>query len=219
MRRVTTRLSAASEGHRRSRLLRQRLGTELETSRLAIGMSLREVARRIGVSPQRIARAERGDVAALTVDLAARIAPVTGLQLAAQLYPNGDPVRDRAQLALLDRFRNRLGPAIWWRSEVPVPISGDLRSGDAMLGSDDWDGLVEAETHLGDVQLIERRAAAKQRDLGAKRLILLVSDTRHNREVIRLHPELRARFPIYPRTCLARLGLGRDPGGDCHVIL
>ena len=60
---------------------------------------------------------------------------------------------------------------------------------------------------------------AKQRDLGAKRAILLVADTRHNREVIRQVPDLRREFPISTRACLAALGRGEDPGGDCLVIL
>ena len=100
-----------------------------------------------------------------------------------------------------------------------MPNVGDRRSGDAMIDGVDWDALVEAETVLADLQLVERKAAAKQRDLGARRLILLVADTRRNREVIRLHPELRERFPIDTRTCLTRLGAGRDPGGDCLVVL
>lgn len=88
-----------------------------------------------------------------------------------------------------------------------------------MIGGNGWDALVEAETRIGDIQLIERRSAAKQRDLGARRLILLVADTRHNREVLRRHPELRERFPIGTRRCLARLGQALDPGGDALVIL
>lgn len=88
-----------------------------------------------------------------------------------------------------------------------------------MLHGDAWDALVEAETNLGDIQLVERRASAKQRDLDATRLILLVSDTRHNRAVLRLHPELRERFPIDQRTALGRLGQGHDPAGDCLVIV
>jgi hypothetical protein len=100
-----------------------------------------------------------------------------------------------------------------------MPNVGDRRSGDGMIDGVDWDALVEAETVLTDLQLVERKAAAKQRDLAARRLILLVADTRRNREVIRLHPELRERFPIDTRTCLTRLGGGRDPGGDCLVVL
>ena len=141
------------------------------------------------------------------------------LQLAASLYPSGDPVRDAPQLRLISRFRSRLHRSLRWRVEVPVPIAGDLRSGDGLVAGVDWNALVEAETHLGDVQLIERRSSAKQRDLGATRLILVVADTRHNREVIRLHEELRERFPIDARAGLRRLGNGEDPGGDCLLVL
>jgi hypothetical protein len=81
------------------------------------------------------------------------------------------------------------------------------------------DILIEAETHLHDIQAIERKAAAKARDLGAVSLVLLVADTRHNRQVIRDHPELRERFPVGTRACLAKLARGEDPGGDALVIL
>jgi transcriptional regulator with XRE-family HTH domain len=209
----------AARGERRSRALRQRLAEALVDARRSAGLSLRELARRLDVSVDTVIRLEAGDRTTMTIDLTARTAAVLGLELAASLYPNGDPVRDGAHLALLERFRARLHPSVRWRTEVPIPIPGDLRSGDALLATAEGDGLVEAETRLGDIQLLERRAAAKQRDLGAKRLILLVADTRHNREAIRLHPELRERFPIDTRTCLMRLGSGRDPGGDCLVVL
>jgi transcriptional regulator with XRE-family HTH domain len=215
---MTTRLSADAEGRRRSRLIRQRIGAELEAARLAKGLSLREVARRLGVSPQRIGRAERGSDA-LTIDLVARIAPVVGLQLAAQLHSSGDAVRDRAHLALLTRFGARVGAGVRIRTEVPMPIQGDLRSGDAVIAFKGGQALVEAETHLGDLQLIERKATAKQRDLAVDRLVLLVADTRHNREVIDLHPELCAKFPVDTRTCLRSLARGDDPGGNALVIL
>ena len=100
-----------------------------------------------------------------------------------------------------------------------MPIVGDLRSGDAMVTVTEGDILIEAETHLDDLQAIERKGAAKARDLGAVRLVLLVADTRHNRRVIQEHPELRQRFPIDTRTCLARLAKSLDPGGDALVIL
>jgi transcriptional regulator with XRE-family HTH domain len=185
----------------------------------AAGLSVRELARRVGVSHVTMGRLLRGEPRVTTVDLVARAAEVVGLQLAASLYPNGDPVRDRAHLALLARFKARLHGAIGWRPEVPIPIAGDRRSGDALIGRPNWDALVEAETRLADIQLIERKASAKQRDLGATRLILLVSDTRNNREVLRLHPELRERFPIDTRACLGRLARGEDPGADAMVIL
>ena len=211
--------SVSTVGTARSRQLRLRLGDEIGDTRRALGVSLREVGRRIGVSAQRIARAERGDPTALTIDLVARIGAVLGKQLAAALYPAGDPVRDAGHLRLIARFRKRLHPSLRWRTEVPIPIAGDPRSGDGLISGTFGDVLVEAETHLGDVQATERRVAAKARDLGADRVILLVADTRHNRGVLQLHPELRDRFPIGRRACLLALARAVDPGGDALVLL
>ena len=148
-----------------------------------------------------------------------RMASLLGHELSVGIHPAGAPVRDAGHVALLERFRRRLHPSIVWRTEVPVPIEGDLRSADATLDALDIDGLVEAETRLDDVQASERRARTKQRDLGRRRVILLVADTRHNRAVIRAVPELSEHFPIGTRACMAALARGRDPGGDCLVVL
>jgi transcriptional regulator with XRE-family HTH domain len=211
--------SPLARGERRSRLLRSRIGEELNGSRRMSGLSIREVARRVGVSPETVIRLERGDQATMTVDLVARVAPIVGLDLAASLHPNGDPVRDRAHLALLMRFRDRLPASVRWRTEVPVPIAGDLRSGDAVVSVSAGDVLIEAETRLGDIQATERRVSAKARDLGADRAILLVADTRHHRAVIRDHSELANRFPLSTREVLASLRAGRLPNRDGLVIL
>ena len=79
--------------------------------------------------------------------------------------------------------------------------------------------LVEAETHLGDLQAIERRVGSKARDLGVAGVILLVAETRHNRAVLGLHAEVGERFPIGTRACLGALSTGSDPGVDCLVCL
>jgi hypothetical protein len=144
---------------------------------------------------------------------------VLGAELSIGVHPIGAPVRDKAHLALLERFATRLGPAIRWRTEVAVPIPGDLRSADGVAATDEFDAMVEAETRLHDVQAVERRLRAKQRDLGATRAILLIGDTRHNRMVLDHVPDLRVQFPIGTRACLAALARDRDPGGDCLVIL
>jgi transcriptional regulator with XRE-family HTH domain len=223
LQRMAIRETHAARGERRARQLRTRVTTELGDARRAVGLSIRAVAGSVGVSIETVRRLERGEPGACTIDLIARVAAVVGLQLATSLHADGDPVRDRGHLALIDRLRKRLGPNARLRVEVPVPIAGDLRSGDATLrvlgDAGRVDVLFEAETHLGDLQLIERRGAAKQRDLGALRLVLVVADTRHNNEVIRQHPELRERFPIDPRTSLRALSKGEDPGGDGLVML
>jgi hypothetical protein len=79
--------------------------------------------------------------------------------------------------------------------------------------------IVEAETRLSDVQALERRIGAKQRDLGLERVILLLADTAANRRAVSQIPELARRFPLSARGCLMALAAGRDPGGDAIVFL
>jgi len=99
-----------------------------------------------------------------------------------------------------------------------MPIAGDLRAGDATVEGRFGTILVEAETRLTDIQAVTRKAALKRRDLGANRLILLISDTPNNRRALELHPEVREHLPISTRKCLAALARGDDPGGDCLVV-
>ena len=216
---MATRESDTARGERRSRLLRHRLGLELGDARRAIGLSLREVSRTLDVSVDRLVRAERGDPTTLTVDFVASYASVLGLELAASLYPIGTAIRDKGHLDLLERFRRRLPKLVRWRTEVPVPITGDRRSADGMVETKHADFLVEAETHLGDFQALERRISAKARDLGSDRAVLLLADTRHNRTVVREVAGIRARFPIDARTWFRAIAAGVDPGGDALVIL
>jgi transcriptional regulator with XRE-family HTH domain len=211
--------TAADQGTRRGRFLRTRLATELETARLAAGLSYRELARQLGIGHELVAKALRADPSALTVDFVAKEAGVLGLELGASLHPVGDPVRDKAHLALIRRFRARLGSGLTWRSEVPIPIAGDRRSADGIIAGPGFEILVEAETRLDDVQAMERKLAGKRRDLGIRGAILLIADTRHNRDVVLRLEELRRLFPVGTRACLAALARGREPDGDALVIL
>ena len=206
-------------GLRRGRFLVSRTATELLTARRAAAISQRELGRQIRVSHTKIGRAERGEPDRLTIELTARMAAALGLQLSVTLHPDGNPVRDAAHLGLLERFRARLAPGLRWRTEVPIPIEGDRRSADAVIDGNGFEALVEAETRIDDVQALERRVNAKQRDLGTGRVILVVGDTRHNRTIVATNPSVRARFPVSTRACLVALATGRDPGGDALVFL
>jgi len=194
-------------------------GEELRRLRVNAGTSTRQLAATVGISHTQVGRIEGGLAPHVDLDLLSRMASALGAELSLGVHPVGPPVRDRAHLALLQRFSTRLGPSVTWHTEVPIPISGDLRSADGVAGATDFDAIVEAETRLHDIQATERRLRAKQRDLGATRAILLVADTRHNRAVIAAVPDLKRQFPVGTRACLAALGKGRDPGGDCLVIL
>jgi len=198
---------------------RQRAGEELRRARLGAGLSQRVLGRIIGLSHSAVGRLERGELQRVTVERIAVAAAALGLDLRIGLFPAGSPVRDAAHLALIERLRQRVGPGLRWRAEVPVPLPGDLRSADVVVDGPSVDALVEAETRLHDLQALERRVRIKQRDLRIRRVILLVADTRHNRSVLAAHPELAERFPITTRGCLAALRAGRDPGGDSIVLL
>ena len=211
--------SAVERDARRARQLVSRAALELEDARRAAGLSFRELAGRLGVSPDKVRQALLAEPGALTIDFAARMAAVLGLQLSVGLHPDGDPVRDRAHLALLDRLRMRLGQGVKWRFEVPIPIAGDRRGADAVLAGAFGEILVEAETHLADIQALERKSFAKARDLGIEIVVLLVSDTRHNRNVIAMHPEITAAFPIGTREGIAAILAGRAPKAHCLIVL
>jgi hypothetical protein len=52
------------------------------------------------------------------------------------------------------------------------------------------------------------------------RLVLLVLNSRSNRDVVRLHGDLlAARFPVPGRRALELLGAGVDPGGNALILL
>jgi hypothetical protein len=148
---------------------------------------------------------------------------VLGLELSLRTYPAGDPIRDRAQLALLERLRGRLHPSLRWRTEVPLPIERDLRAWDADIRGTTpapWRARVEAETKLADLQALERRLTLKHRDDPGGHLILLISDTRANRAGLRsLREGLAELLPLRTREMLATIAQGRDPGASGIVIL
>jgi hypothetical protein len=148
---------------------------------------------------------------------------VVGLDLAIRAYPAGDPIRDRAQLALLERLRSRLHPTLRWRTEVPLPIEGDLRAWDAEIVGrqpERWRARIEAETNITDGQALERRLTLKLRDDPDGHLILLVSDTRANRLALAtLRRGIHHLLPLGTRELMSAIAAGRDPNGSGIVIL
>jgi transcriptional regulator with XRE-family HTH domain len=147
-------------------MLTSRVGAEFLVARQAAGLSQRQLGRTLGVSHSMIGRIERGAARSVSIELVATIAAVLGLEMSVGLHPAGPPVRDRAHLALIERLRVRVSRGLRWRTEVPVPVAGDLRSADLVIDGASFGILVEAETRLVDVQAFERRVGAKQRDLG-----------------------------------------------------
>jgi transcriptional regulator with XRE-family HTH domain len=206
-------------GLQRADAVVRRAGREARELRLRAGLSQSELARALGCSRQWIGDFELGRLRVVDLRRATRVFMFLGHKIAVTAYPTGEPLRDAGQLRLLARLNARLAPD--WRrfTEAVMPAAGDLRAWDELLRGPVSIG-VEAETRPGDLQAVVRSIAAKQRDSGVERVVLLVADTPANRRLVRDHiGMLRQTFPLDTRSCLAALGAGRDPGANALVVL
>jgi len=196
------------------------IGRELHVARIRAGMTQRQVGAAVGRSASRISRIEAGKVPGVSVPELMRIAAAVGLKLYVNAYPGGRRPLDAPQLALMNAFNSRLHQS--WRRELEkvVPLPGDLRAADELISIETCSAAVEAITRFADVQAQVRSARAKQRDLGADRLILLVKGSHANRRMLReAGVIIREEFPIGTRDALRALEAGEDPGGDCLIIM
>ena len=157
------------------------MGAEIRGARLAAGLSQRDVAHAAAISQSRVSRLERSVGQNATLPELSVVGSVLGLKLVVKLYPVLDRVRDEPQLRLLDSLAVQLPAGTGWRTEVPMPLPGDLRAMDAVIALGRCRVAIEAWTRLGDAQAQVRSAILKRRDLGADRLVVLLADTPHNR--------------------------------------
>jgi transcriptional regulator with XRE-family HTH domain len=216
---MATRERPIDRGRRAARIQASAVGQEVREARLAAGVSQSIVAEAAGTSRAEISRIERGRAPHAPLARLTTVAAVLGLDLSLRLYPAGLPIRDRGQVALLERLRHLIHPSLKWSTEVPLPIPGDVRAWDASISGSGWTMYVDAETRLRDIQALQRRTSIKQRDSSASRVLLLIADTRTNRAILArlgapLLPDARR-----PRRLLADLRAGRDPGGSGVVLL
>lgn len=214
---------ATHAGHR----LLLEVGDELREARLRAGLRQVDVAAALGTSHTTISNIERGRSRTVPILAIARHGAAVGLRLHARLYPAGPPIRDQAQVALLDRFRKRISAEWNVRLEAPLPGDRDQRAWDMLIwrpgGAHGTPGVsigVEAITRMRDVQAQVRAAHLKQRDAGVARLVLLVAATHANRRALAAaEPVLRSDFTAGTRFTVAALAAGSDPGADSLVLL
>jgi transcriptional regulator with XRE-family HTH domain len=212
-------------GSDRGRFLVSTICRQIDEARLDRGLSYAALGRAIGKSGQQVARTCQGRSPNVSLVLLARLAAIVGLELAGRTFPGGQPLRDGAQRALLERLRARVSLSTRWEVEVPVvlePVEDrtDLRAWDAVVSSSDWRAGIEAETNVRDLQALLRRLALKKRDGDVKGgVVLALSDSRHHRELVRAAgPAFASAFPVPARQALARLRLGEAPG-DAVLLL
>jgi hypothetical protein len=196
----------------------RRVLAELARAQRTAGLSDEDVGRASRMSRWMVARIVDGRRRASLVELAA-IGAAVGRDIRMHAYTAGDPIRDAGQQRLLDRFRRRLDPSLVVRTEVPLPIAGDRRAWDAMIGGVDWRRPAEAESVLDDLQALERRLALKVRDGEVDGVILVIADTRRNRQALAAAPGCFAGFDRNARRVLSALAAGRDPGGSSLLVV
>ena len=130
---MATRETRQMRGRRRGRMLVARTIGELQTARVGAGMSLRQLASERGQSKSALSRMLGDELADVGVVELSELASVLGFEISLGLHPVGDPVRDRAQLAIGKRFDGLLAPA--WRvtDETLLPGQAELRAWDKLL--------------------------------------------------------------------------------------
>lgn len=215
---VRTRL--LDQARHRARTVRIEIGDAFRSARLAAGLPLREVSHAVGRSVSWLSRLERGLVASASIDELVVVGAAVGLKVWITTFAAERAIRDAPQLALLRRFRARIGELWQWSYEVVVPIARDQRAADAVIRLGSVVIMIEAFTRLADAQAQLRAVTLKARDMGVTRVIIVVAATRANRAALALAGEvLAADFPLDTRAVLRALTAGRDPGANGVVLL
>lgn len=215
-----TRERRVDVGAARGREITERVLRELRDGRLDRGLGGADIARAAGISTAQYSRIERGLTHRLSIQQASELLAVVGLELSVRAYPSGEPLRDAAHAALLERLRRRLHPSLRFHTEVPFPGPNDRRAWDAVVIGAGWRHGVEAETRPRDRQALERRLALKLRDGDVSHVTLLLLDSRHNRAFVRAHGDvLGETFPVPGVRALELLAAGVDPGENSIVLL
>jgi transcriptional regulator with XRE-family HTH domain len=200
--------------------LRRSAGREIRFARHNAGLTIQQLARRLGWSKSKISRIERGLSPGVTLIDLALLCALVGLRPSIRFYPVERPLRDIGRIELLAALNNRIHAS--WRTtqEVPMPDARDLRAADQLSVIPGCRVMVEAYRRFSDEQAQVRPARAKQAQLKADRLILLLEDTLVNRRAVAAAgQELKRSFPVPQRRMLRALATGIDPGGDGIVML
>jgi transcriptional regulator with XRE-family HTH domain len=220
---MATRERPIDRGRRIAAADRMAVGREIRVSRQVVGKSLEEVSRASRVSSSQVSLIERGEHRSVTVERLAVLGATVGLDVRIRAYPGPDPSLDAGQVAALNRLRYRLHPRLAFRTEVPLPISGDQRAWDAMISK--LTGVafelpVDVDTRMLDIQAQVRRVMLKLRDSGLGAVLFVLADTRRNRAALGASgAALSADFPVPARRALKALAEGQHPEGSALVLL
>ncbi len=218
---VATKQTRADRGRTRGKEVVTKLVAELVQARRSAGLSQKQLASLAGWSQAGVSRFEHlENITEISFIEVAIAASVLGKELGANLYPLGEPIRDRGHQALIGRFRGLLSKAWNVVAELPLPGVGDLRAWDLVLRVTRCVVGVEAETRLRDVQSFVRRIRQRERDGGVDAIVIVLAESTHNRAILpQLLEALGAGYETSPRQLLAALREGTPLAGGGVVLL
>lgn len=195
-----------NRGTRRGQRILSTLSEEFRDKRLAVGLSQRQVAMAAGISRPTYSRVETVGFDHLAILSACQIAAVLGLELAVRVFPGAEPMRDAASATRLSRVMGHVAAPLTYRTEVPLPQTPvrpfEQRAWDALITGHGKRTALELEMRLRDAQALERRFELKRRDDPVDSFVLLLANTRANRDALREHPTL---FPDLTRLTFREL--------------
>lgn len=217
---MAVRRSRVDEAGRRARRQVDDAARALREARLAAGLRQLAVARALGVAHQLISMWERGVLLPDPIQFA-RWGAAVGRDVTLRVHVAGSPLRDVGHIRLLARARKLIGDAWVWRTEVPVSADPlDRRAFDAVLVRGQVRIGLELITRLVDAQGQIRQALLKVESGGLDCMILVLADTRHNRDAVReAAPYLGPSFPGSGRVLLAALRAGELPAANGIVFV
>jgi transcriptional regulator with XRE-family HTH domain len=217
---MPTRMSAVDAAARRAQLQLDNVIGDLVNARHKAGLPQRRVARALGVSRSLVAAWEVRRVVPTHTQLSQWGAAV-GLDVSLRTFLGGPPLRDAGQLRILSRLHVALGATWTWRTEVPISRNpADRRAMDAVLSRDDRRVGVEAVSRLTDAEGQIRPILLKQQAAGIECVVLVLADSRHNRQALAASgPTVQAAFPCPPRVALAALRRGELPPANAAILI
>lgn len=181
-------------------------------------MTRQRVADLAGVSWATEVRVELGDPH-LGVETMCSVAEAVGLDVVLRVYPGNQPsLRDTGQLSLAEQLVTQAHPV--WQPHIELAVGQHGESIDLALFGAEEIVAVEVERMATDYQNQFRRADRKREILAAQhrrpvRLVLVVDDTRRNREALAPHLAfIRTHLPAGSREVLGSLRRGRQLGRD-----
>ncbi|HEX2883235.1 MAG TPA: LacI family DNA-binding transcriptional regulator [Candidatus Limnocylindria bacterium] len=204
---------------RQADVLAARIGTDLDTARMALVMAVEDVARRARVSPSTVARVLRGD-GGVHLDTLCAVTAAVGMKISVKAYPTSQPsLRDSGQLRIAEYLVAQAHASLRPALEVPV---GDPfgRAADVVFFGPDEILHSEIERGLPDFQAPHRAAmlkrdALQQQHARPVRLILVIEDTTRNRRLVSQHaPLIHHALPAGSAQIMRAIRNGTPLGSD-----